>query len=800
MLEERICLSAVRIVSWNTANAPNNSTEDTYFSTVFEAIGNENVVGNAIAPSIIALQETDNAQLGGNSIARIDSLLETLYPQTVYDHAVTGLDTGGDATGFVYDTAIFELVSTAVVAETGGMRDFAHDIMRGQFRPVGTSGQSDFYIYTTHLKAGSSGDNISRRTAEANAIRLDIDSLGANQDVLVMGDFNISGSSEGAYQNFLRSGTGQLFDPIDSPGEWKNNVSFRAIHTQNPAINGAGGMDDRFDFQLASGAVFDNEGLQFIEGSYRAFGNNGTHTFNSDITTGSGATPNVLAALAAASDHLPVVVDYEIDVNLPGINLDTGGSPIQIVEGSSAANYNVHLDTVPSSSVTVTITSDAKTLVNGSSQAVLTFTTENALVPQTVSIQAIDDTVANGNQISVINHAIDSEDADYDSLDDVPLNVTVIDNDLPSIAITEIMYNPASSEPLGEWVEIANLGPGVIDISGWTLDDEDDTNWATIPTVSPLAEGSVAILHNSEVDSNTFRDRWAIDSEVTVIGIDWGSLANGPSQSSEILQLIDSFGEVQDEVNYDDENDWPVDDNGSSIYLMNPRLDNNVGSYWGLTDESTPEARHPSGSPFSSADIGTPGFVPGLVIDPPRIVETRLASEIANVDQRSVLRSVTVVFDRIVAADASAFELIRQGSSGLDAAKVGIVVSAADVLDHTEITLRFAGQHADLSGSLVDGAYELHVMASGISSGGITLDGDGDGNSGGDYRFGESSNDRFFRLFGDYDGDKDVDRIDMAVIGDFLRKNEYEAAFDADDDEDVDLADFAQFRVRLSRR
>ncbi|WP_149494934.1 lamin tail domain-containing protein [Roseiconus lacunae] len=797
-LEQRLCLSAVRIVSWNTANAPNSPTEDAYFSTVFEAIGDEVVVGNSMPPSIIALQETDNAELGGNSIARIETLLESLYPQKDFGRAVTTLDSGDDATGFVYDTGIFDLVSTSVVAQTPGMQAFAHRIMRGQFRPIGSDGQSDFYLYTTHLKAGSSGGNASRRTAEANAIRLDIDSLGDHQDVIVMGDFNISGSSEGAYQNFLRSGTGQLFDPIDTPGQWKNDPRYIDIHTQNPAINGAGGMDDRYDFQLASAAVFDDEGLQYIDGSYRAFGNDGTHTFNSDITTGSGASPGVLGALAAASDHLPVVVDYEIDVVVPGIYVNTGGSDLRLTEGGDSVTYEVSLRTVPDADVQVTIATDGQTQVNGSGQVVLTFTPGDALVPQTVSIGALENSESGGTAVSRITHSAVSSDLTYQSVDEVSLSVRIDDNDAASVVISEVMYNPAGDEPDGEWIEIANLGPGAVDLSGWQLDDEDPTDWSPIPDVSPLPPGQVAILHNDAVDSADFRDRWSIPPEAMVIGLTWGSLSNSPTATNESLELLDATGAVQDIVPYDDDgSSWPMDNNASSIYLSDVRLDNSIGDHWLISNLGVDQARHPSGSPLSPLDVGSPGFAPGLQIDPPRVVETRVAGQRVIEGSRSVVRSLTVVFDRIVSVQPGAIQILRDGIEDLQEASVGLAMSARDVIDHTEITLTFSGNLSDATGSLIDGRYRLRIDASMVTSGGIALDGDNNERPGGDYRFGEVASDRFFRLFGDRDGDQDVDQFDLRHLGGLLATQSFDEAFDADDDGDLDLFDLAELRRRL---
>ena len=140
------------------------------------------------------------------------------------------------------------------------------------------------------------------------------------------------------YQNLLASGGGQAFDPINRPGTWHNRSSFRSTHTQSPydpAFNDptliAGGLDDRFDFQLASGEMLDDEGLAYISGTYRAFGNNGSHSLNDSVNDPSNtAQPaNVLNALASVSDHLPVVADYQLPAVMQIAGAPSAGRTIQ---------------------------------------------------------------------------------------------------------------------------------------------------------------------------------------------------------------------------------------------------------------------------------------------------------------------------------------------------------------------------------------------------------------------------------------------------------------------------------------
>ena len=461
LLEWRLYLSAMRIVNWNTANGPNNSSDDALFRTVFEAIGNENVQGNTLRPAVVALQETDS------SASRIENILDTLYPQTNYVSLITGLDGGGDATGFVYDVSAVTLLSSLTVPGS-----FTHDVLRAEFRPNGTSGSEDFFIYTTHLKAGTSGSDESRRADEAAIIRANADALGEGTNIIVTGDFNIKDSNESAYFEFLAPGPGQLQDPINRPGNWNNNNSFKDIHTQNPSNNpSGGGMDDRFDFQLGSGELFDGIGFEYIVGSYHTFGNNGTHALNAGINSGSGASSTVLNALANASDHLPVVVDYEYDDEPAGVTItETDGQTIT-AEGHYVDTYMVVLDTVPTGNVQVTIHTDGQTVLgnDGGQSVTLTFTPENAETPQSVLVQAVDDVAAEGNHLSQLTHTVSSSDAEYAALSPIGLEVLVVDDESPTLLINEVNTVDGTTQKAGQFIELYDGGIGGTSLNGYSV-------------------------------------------------------------------------------------------------------------------------------------------------------------------------------------------------------------------------------------------------------------------------------------------------------------------------------------------
>jgi hypothetical protein len=158
--------------------------------------------------------------------------------------------------------------------------------------------------------------------------------------------------------------------------------------------------------------------------------------------------------------------------------------------------------------------------------------------------------------------------------------------------------------------------------------------------------------------------------------------------------------------------------------------------------------------------------------------------------QRSMVNGLTVTFDRVVTFDPGAFWL--QGQVG---SLVGLNVTTSVVNGRTVAVLTFSGAGI-LGGSLADGDYTLTVRGDLIRDEfGRELDGDRDGIGGGDRV------DAFFRLFGDSDGDCDVDWLDRdlfrSAFGKSIGDADYLWYFDIDGDGDVDGLDNGQFNRRF---
>lgn len=333
----------LRIVDYNTANS--SVLPRAGMDTILAAIGDESTNGIARDIDVLCLQEQAAVSTTTQAIV---GLMNQVTGTTNYARGqVNAGTTGAGRVGVVYNTQTVQLIAEAQFTFTGSARS----TMRYQFRPIGYDSAADFYVYVDHYKAGDTSTDQQRRDDHSTALRANADTLPAGANILYTGDFNIQSSSEAMYGNLLAAGNGQAVDPINVSGSWHDNNNLRYTHTQSPTTSTAGGlvaggMDDRFDFQLVSSDVKDGEGMSYIgpavgdisvaQHSYHAFGNNGTHVLNGAINVPSNtAQPmNVLNALNTVSDHIPVVADYQLPAKM-GVEL--AATPARLIEGASAS-------------------------------------------------------------------------------------------------------------------------------------------------------------------------------------------------------------------------------------------------------------------------------------------------------------------------------------------------------------------------------------------------------------------------------------------------------------------------------
>ncbi len=293
--------STQRIMTYNVLNySGNNTSKETALRIV---IGESN-------PDIIVVQEL-NDQAGFS-----DFLSDVLNHETANLYSSADFIDQNESNidiALYYKTDLYSFVSTTRIntTNTWGRRDVMEFVL------IHDASGVEFNVYGCHLKAGTDSADENERTSEATALRNYLNTLNPDTPFIVSGDFNIYNSGEGAFQVLTESqddNDGQSFDPINRIGYWHNNSAYADVHTQSPRGGSYGGMDDRFDWLFVSQSILSDNDLNYITGSYTAYGNDGDH-FNQAINAGSNSAVSmtVANALVDASDHLPVFMDVEFD-------------------------------------------------------------------------------------------------------------------------------------------------------------------------------------------------------------------------------------------------------------------------------------------------------------------------------------------------------------------------------------------------------------------------------------------------------------------------------------------------------
>lgn len=185
-----------------------------------------------------------------------------------------------------------------------------------------------------------------------------------------------------------------------------------------------------------------------------------------------------------------------IDEDTPGITFNTGGS-IDVNEGFGNDTYTVVLDSPPTSDVTISLTGDADVNVSPST---LTFTSENWLTPQTVTVTAVDDNYFESSHSGTISYAVSSADTNYNNFSTSPNTVNISDNDSANITINA-------------------PGDDIVSENGLT-----DT-YTIILTSIPTADVTITITPDADtqvdVASLVFTpDNWNVPQTVTVSAVD----------------------------------------------------------------------------------------------------------------------------------------------------------------------------------------------------------------------------------------------------------------------------------------
>ncbi|MBE7383664.1 MAG: S8 family serine peptidase [Leptolyngbya sp. SIO1E4] len=135
-------------------------------------------------------------------------------------------------------------------------------------------------------------------------------------------------------------------------------------------------------------------------------------------------------------------------VVLPSVIITESDGSTELNEGDTTPDtYTVTLSTEPTAPVTVTLLPDAQLQVEITE---LTFNASNWNVPQTVSVFAVNDAIAEGTHTGTLTHTVSSNDPDYQGLVVADVVATITEEVVPGLAVTETDGSTRVKEGEGE--------------------------------------------------------------------------------------------------------------------------------------------------------------------------------------------------------------------------------------------------------------------------------------------------------------------------------------------------------------
>lgn len=140
------------------------------------------------------------------------------------------------------------------------------------------------------------------------------------------------------------------------------------------------------------------------------------------------------------------------------------------------------------------------------------------------------------------------------------------------IVINEINYRSKESFDTDDWIELYNPNDSSIDLSGWTIKDDNDAHIFSIPSGTSIeADGYLVFVKDSARFSIQFPE---ITNYIGELGFGFGR--------TDSVRLYNENNLLHDQVGYQSESPWPTcaDKTGNTLELITSNLDNLLPESW----------------------------------------------------------------------------------------------------------------------------------------------------------------------------------------------------------------------------
>lgn len=268
-----------------------------------------------------------------------------------------------------------------------------------------------------------------------------------------------------------------------------------------------------------------------------------------DLTTSADTAYNGMNA-----DDVDVI---NIDNDIAGITVSLASGPTSEAGGvAGRATFTVKLNSQPKAAVSIPI--ESNNINEGMLDVTsIDFTTTNWGSAQTITVNGVDDAIADGAQdYKILLAKPDTTDSAYAAIDPVDVDMTNDDNDSAGITVTAAEGDISESGSSTTFEIVLKSQPKAA---------------VTVPLeVSDGTEAKLAVTSISFTTGN-----WQVPKQVTVTGVD-DNVADGAQDTQVLVGILEST-----DAGYDGRNPPDVDirttDNDSATIIVNPPAANLTG-------------------------------------------------------------------------------------------------------------------------------------------------------------------------------------------------------------------------------
>lgn len=127
------------------------------------------------------------------------------------------------------------------------------------------------------------------------------------------------------------------------------------------------------------------------------------------------------------------------DNDVPAVIVTETGGGTAVEEGGATDTFSIVLGAIPTAEVSVAVTPDSQCDVGAGAGTAITlvFNTSNSIIPQSVTVTAVNDDIAEGAHSCVITSTASSSGGNYDGLTGSDVTAAITDNDTAGVIVTQ---------------------------------------------------------------------------------------------------------------------------------------------------------------------------------------------------------------------------------------------------------------------------------------------------------------------------------------------------------------------------